>query len=516
MSPSVATIVCIAGIAALFALDRESNARVSKALWIPFVWLLLSTSRPASAWLVVFGFKSAAAPNDAPDYYYLDGSPIDRKMLFCLLAIGIVVLAGRWRQVGKLLLNNKLLLVFFFYCALSIFWSDYTFVAFKRWIKSLGDLVFVLMVFTDLQPAVAVRRLLTRAGFVLVPLSVLFVKYYGDLGRMYNPWTFLPAYTGVTENKNELGMLCLIFGVGSVWCLLDLIQSRTDTHRARRMLSHCVLLAMVFWLFWMADSVTSIACFSLAAAVMIATSFRVIARRPVVVLMLVAGVIGIAFYALFLSSGMVESLGRDPTLTGRTVIWDVVLSVRGNAVVGTGFESFWMGRRLHKVWELTMTGLQEAHNGYLELFLNLGWIGVMLLAGLIVNGYRNIMAAFRRDRAMANLKLAFFVVAIVYNFTEAGFRETTLVWIFFLLATFDVPRMAAPKAQLRPEVTPSSELSEFLLQADPVLAPEPASNSGLANYQDFSESKNLSNETWVQQPADVDSFPEVSLQRERM
>jgi len=209
-------------------------------------------------------------------------------------------------------------------------------------------------------------------------------------------------------------------------------------------------------------------------------------------------VIGIAFYALFLSSGMVESLGRDPTLTGRTVIWDVVLSVRGNALVGTGFESFWMGRRLHRVWELTMTGLQEAHNGYLELYLNLGWIGVILLAGLIINGYRNVIAAFRRDPALANLNLAFFVVAIIYNFTEAGFRETTLVWIFFLLATFAVPRMASPRVQLRPEVAPSSELSDYALQADPVVAVEFAAsefssnpglaNPGLANYEDFSES----------------------------
>ena len=153
---------------------------------------------------------------------------------------------------------------------------------------------------------------------------------------------------------------------------------------------------------------TSLACFILAAAVMVTTSFGVIARRRAIVHMLVAGVICVAFYALFLSSGMVESLGRDPTLTGRTVIWDVVLSVRGNALVGTGFESFWLGKRLHRVWELTMPGLQEAHNGYLELYLNLGWIGVILLgAVLIVTGYRNVIAAFTRGPATANRNLAF-------------------------------------------------------------------------------------------------------------
>ena len=77
-------------------------------------------------------------------------------------------------------------------------------------------------------------------------------------------------------------------------------------------------------------------------------------------------------------------MGRDSTLTGRTEIWTHVLWVAGNPLLGTGFESFWLGDRLANVWSI-MPGIQEAHNGYLEVYLNLGWIGVTLLAviGLI-------------------------------------------------------------------------------------------------------------------------------------
>ena len=82
-----------------------------------------------------------------------------------------------------------------------------------------------------------------------------------------------------------------------------------------------------------------------------------------------------------------------------------------------------------------MDGLNEAHNGYLEVYLNLGWVGVILLAGLIIAGYRNVISAFRRPQATAFLKLGFFVAAVIYNWTEAGFRETSLVWISFLIAT---------------------------------------------------------------------------------
>jgi exopolysaccharide production protein ExoQ len=486
MSPNLATIVCLAGIAALFLLAREpktgtagtagtktraAGGAISIGLWIPVIWLLLSASRPASEWLAVFGPHTAALPTDGADYY-LEGSPVDRNLLICLLVLGIAVLSRRRQQVATLLRRNKLLLAFILYCALSVLWSDYTFVAFKRWIRSLGDLVFVLIVFTELQPTVALRKLLSRAGFVLVPLSVLFIKYYPDLGREYNPWSWVPAYTGVTQNKNELGMLCLIFGLGSVWCLLHLALHRDGTHRFRRMVPYVAIVAMVVWLFWMANSMTSLSCFGMAATVMVAVSFRPVYRRPALLHLLTGGVICVALYALFFSADMVQSLGRDPTLTGRTAIWDAVLSVRGSALVGTGFESFWLGSRLHKVWEMTMPGLQEAHNGYLEVYLNLGWVGVIFLVGLIVTGYRNLIAGFRGDAGKANLRLAFFIAAVIYNFTEAGFRETTLIWIFFLLATFAIPRPAAAQAQPLPEIESSVPWAEFEPEMDPVLAGE--------------------------------------------
>jgi O-antigen ligase len=111
-------------------------------------------------------------------------------------------------------------------------------------------------------------------------------------------------------------------------------------------------------------------------------------------------------------------------------------------LVGTGFESFWLGDRLQRVWDLTAQGIQEAHNGYLEVYLNLGWVGITLLAALIVAGYRNVLAVFRRDPDAGRIRLAFLVVGVIYSLTEAGFRMMAPVWTFFLLATIAVPEPA--------------------------------------------------------------------------
>lgn len=459
MTAQIATLVFALGIVGLFLLDRDRTARTSKALWIPVVWVWIALSRPISEWLTAFGVSGVSAALDSSDRY-LEGSPVDRNVFMCLLAVGVVVLISRRRQVGTLLGRNAPILLFFSYCALSVFWSDYPDVAFKRWIKALGDVVMILIVVTDAEPLAAVKRLLARVGFLLVPLSVLFIKYYPDLGRTYNHWTWELMVTGVTTGKNLLGMTCLTMGLGSTWRFLVAYGRREDAGRTRRLVAHGAVIAMVMWLFWKANSMTSLACFLLGSALIVATRLRMFSRKPSAVHLLVAAVVFASFFALFLNPGgeLVGSLGRDASLTGRTAIWDLVLGMSGSPLFGTGFESFWLGERLDKAWQL-YKGLNEAHNGYLEVYLNLGWVGLTLLALVMLTGYRNAVAAFRYDPEIGSLRLAYFSVAVVYNFTEAAFRMLDPVWIFFLLATISVPELAFQESLPPLDVNPTTELA---------------------------------------------------------
>jgi exopolysaccharide production protein ExoQ len=471
MPPALATVVFAIGIVALFVLDRERKAHTSKGLWIPVLWLLIIGSRPVSAWLTAGGFIEAPTVDVADTY--LDGSPIDRFVFACLLVAGLIVLFNRRRQVGALLRRNWPILLFFSYCALSILWSDYSFVAFKRWTKAVGDLVMVVIVLTDFEPEAALRRLIARVGFVLIPLSVLFVKYYPDLGRVYNRWSWEYMYTGVTLNKNLLGMLCLIVGLGSAWCFLSTYRDREGTGRNRRLLAHGIVLLMIPWLLWIANSMTSAACFALGVALMVAAGSRGMTRRRALLHLLVAATATVAvFSVIFDAAGtLIASLGRDPTLTGRTAIWNLVLSLKGSSLLGTGFESFWLGQRLMDVWAV-MPGIQEAHNGYIEVFLNLGWVGIFLLGVLIVTGYRRVMAAIRHDPGAGMIRLAFFIVPVIYSLTEAGFRMMSLTWISFLLAITAVPEVSASEDILPLRIHEAETLVEYEPQVEHVFHSE--------------------------------------------
>ncbi len=449
MNQQLATIVYIAGIVALFLLDRNPNERTSKALWIPVLWLMIVGSRPVSMW-----FQSGPTISQAAQY--TEGSPIDATVFGILIAAGLLVLCLRSHEVKRFLRANLPLLLFFSYCALSIIWSDYSFVAFKRWSKAIGDLVMILIVLTDPDPLAATKRFLSRCAFVLLPLSVLFIKYYPDLGRSYNQWTWIPMYCGVTTFKNELGMVCLVLGLGSLWSFLGAWENRKMAHRSRHLIAHGVALGLAIWLFIIANSMTSLACFIMSGIVMVMTMFRFVAKRTRVVHALIGGFVALSLCSLFVDAGgsLVESLGRDPTLTGRTAIWQAVLSIHINPLLGSGFESFWMGDRLERVWAMTAKGIQEAHNGYLELYLNLGLVGVAFLAGLIVTGYRHALSVFRRDPDAGRLRLAFFTAGVIYSLTEAGFRMMSPIWIAFLLAITCVPLKLQPKKRQRRSALP--------------------------------------------------------------
>jgi O-antigen ligase len=114
-----------------------------------------------------------------------------------------------------------------------------------------------------------------------------------------------------------------------------------------------------------------------------------------------------------------------------------------NPLLGTGFESFWLGPRLETMWAQYWWHPQEAHNGYIEVFLSLGWTGVAFLALVIATGYRKVFKSWRSNAQVGSLMLAYFFIGLVYNYTEAAFfKMQAVAWMFFLFAIVRVPSIA--------------------------------------------------------------------------
>lgn len=441
MPPAIAAVLCAMGVAGLLWLARE-RTRTSPALWLPFIWFAIVGSRNVGEWL-------ESGPRLDAGSTYLEGNALDRNVLMVLIALGLVILARRYPRVRGLVVANVPVLLYFAFCGLSILWSDYPLVSLKRWFRSVGDLVMVLVILSDYDPVVALRQTLYRVGYVLLPTSILLIRYFPEWGRAYVSWSGAVMVTGVAAGKNGLGQTCLIYGLAAVWCMLVALDAESRAARNRRFAANGVIVAMACYLLWLADSKTSLACFLIAGCLMSMVSVFRFARRPAWFHPLIAGAVAAPIGVLFLGigGGALEALGRDSSLTGRTDIWDIVTEFVANPMFGAGYESFWLGQRLADIARIHGVFFTQAHNGYLEIYLNLGWIGLILLGSIMVTGYGRLTSRIRTNPNSYAVRLAYFVVAVVYNFTEGAFKMMSSVWIAFLIANLASPLAAARRTR---------------------------------------------------------------------
>jgi exopolysaccharide production protein ExoQ len=434
LTPSIACVLCWCGIAGLFYLDRDRSVRTSKALWLPVIYLWIVGSRSVSSWL---GVTPAPGTNSQ-----IDGSPLDATIYGLLLAAAIPVLVLRGKRTRRSLAASWPILMYLCYCLISVVWAFHPDVAFRRWIKSLDDLAMVLIIVTDPWPMEAIKRLIARMGFVLLPTSLLLIKYYGDLGRVYTVDGGL-TNTGVTTDKNMLGVMLFVVSLFTLWRVVSLLGARSQPNRGRHLLAQGILLTFGVVLLQMADSKTSIACFILGGGLMFATRLRAFRSRPARVHALCLAVFLAGGAALLFGGGseIAQAMGRKSDFSGRTEIWAALIPTAPGMIGGAGFESYWISPNVLKFQQTLRSWgwyrpeeLNESHDGYLEVYLNLGLVGVSLISLILVSGYRRAIEAFRRSPSIGGLLISYVVVAVIYSITEAGFRMIFIPWIFLLLA----------------------------------------------------------------------------------
>jgi exopolysaccharide production protein ExoQ len=470
MPPLLALTLSLGLSGVLLYRESRLHQNVSAAIWIPVIWLFILGSRPISVW---FSFNGPGGLDAM-----MEGSPVDRIVYLILMLAGLVVILYRRLSWKELFSSNLLLVCFIAYCAMSVAWSDFPFIAFKRWFKSLGDPLMALIILSEAAPAAAFGTVLRRCAFVLVPLSIVFIKYFPVLGRGYDDWSGAAFYTGVTTNKNMLGYLLLVFGL---WFLCTVFTKSKETDRLARRTELAVsvlFIGMILWLVKMANSQTSVIALAVASAVVVSLGSPKVRKY--------LGGVALASVAVFLTlqwafdiSGLVlAGIGRDATLTGRTDIWAAVLKLSQSAFVGSGFQSFWLGSRLEQMWaKFPVFRPNQAHNGYLEIYLNLGWIGLLLFVGVLIAFYRTMREKLERaivlddpaELALAKFSFGYFAAYLLYNVTEAIFQPLNFLFIVFLALgiRYQIQQAAVREARPEPARVPAEALSRNVLQWQP-------------------------------------------------
>lgn len=421
MPPLLALSLCALFVALLLVVERKQALSTSYALWVPTLWLMICGSRPVGLW---FG-------GSFTDGTFQEGNPFDRNILTALMLLAFAILFQRSMDWQKAVKDNFWLIVLLLYLGVSVLWSDYPFVSMKRWIRLLGAVPVAMVVLTEASPREAFERILRRCAYLLVPFSLVLIKYYPTLGASYSRWSGVLMWNGVTLTKNALAHLCLISVFLIAWSYLK--DRRGHGHRRTRATN-------------LADgTVLGLALYLLVATPSGAYSATSIATTLVILVVLfilfkyehqaqgLATLVGIAMIIFWVAMISMESflqtatslLGRDETLTGRSDIWEMALTdAWRNPVLGTGFGSYFNTGNV-----FTQTFGNTGHNGLLDVFVETGFIGVAFLIVFLLSFYQKLQRGLNTYFGWSVFGMGILVISLLTNYTESLFlKSSSYIW----------------------------------------------------------------------------------------
>lgn len=439
-------IVFITVLIWIYYQEQRDRPRVTRTTWIVVVWAVIYGSRPVTEWFSQTGGGGLAESVD-------EGNPIEAMISILFLLVGSVVLLRRKLRWDTVLKENTAVVVFYVFWWLSILWSDYPLITFKRLFKEFGAVIMALVVLTELAPAEAIKAIFVRMSYLCIPLSVILIRYFPEWGRAYVGYDKSEVmWVGVATHKNTLGVLAMVGAVFLLWDILEGWPKGARRPPRAFLASRLITLGSCWYLLLIVNSVTSLLCAVLGSVLLVVLHRTGIRNRPIR-LELIGGcliaVILILEYLVGIKEDFLDAMGRDPTLTTRTEIWPMLIELQPNAFLGAGFNTFWAGERLRISFE-KFGGIFQAHNGYLETYLNGGWFGISVLVGVLVAAYLRIRKRLIVGAPDAGIRLVVLIIAVVYNYSEASFNKIGVLWLLTVIVLMQsLPGSAFAQATCR-------------------------------------------------------------------
>ncbi len=443
MSSTLALVFCTAFVLYALRIERKQSPETTRSLWVPTVWLLYAASKPLAVW---FGVKT-----DDPEA----GSSLDRIFLIVLILLAVSILVRRKFDLRGCLGRNKWLAVLIVFMLVSVLWSPFIFTSFKRWAKELAAVLMALAVASEPSPRRAMESILRRTTYILIPFSMMLINYFPIYGRQYGRYSGSAMWIGVTTQKNGLGRLCLISSFFLIWSLVRRRQgSNPSAGKAQSALEVLFLLLSLYMLRGPSGSYSATAIAALLLGLAAYFGFLFMKKRgrtpsPGLVTTAAAALIFVGVATLFAGGSnlrsFVSTLGRESTLTGRTEVWAVLLPMAmSHGALGHGFGGFWTQR-------MRTEFITEGHNGYLDILLDTGFVGLVLMAGFIMSSARRGQRELGRDPDWGILWLSLIIMVLIHNITESSLNSlsshlTALILFLSVSSSMDRVPAAVPDA----------------------------------------------------------------------
>lgn len=441
MPPVLALALCTILVLALLRIEQTENLGTSIAVLIPTLWIMISASRPVGMW-----FQASSTGS------FEEGSSYDRFVLSALIFLSLIIIKVRDVDWLKVLKDNSWLIVLLCYLGLSTIWSDHTFVSAKRWIRICGAVPVAIVILSEPSPAEAFVRILRRCSYVLVPFSILLVKYYPHLGRGYSRWSGVLMWHGVTLTKNALGQLCLMTVFILFWIHLFYRSHRGNDTPPKNTFGDILIFLMAGSLM-LATPSGSYSATSLATLIIVVIYLLILhkgkSKATSISAIFACGIV-LAWFSMFSLESFLETtaevLGRDTTLTGRAEIWAMAFrDAMHKPILGTGFGGYFNSDN-----QFTRIYGNTGHNGLLDVFVETGIIGVLVFIAFLASFYRKARLHLVVNFTWGAFAFGVLLISLLTNYTESLFlKSSSYIWNVLVFISITLPSLQPQTAMHR-------------------------------------------------------------------
>jgi O-antigen ligase len=423
------------------ALKQQQTFRVLEYLFIIVALLLISDA--LTPLLYLDGGNGAEVSESNPSRLF---------MAMGVYSIAALLLLPRLRPAWDLLVRRPEIGLIVIWSLFSVLWSGAVAPVFRRAVADALTVVFCFYVATRYTPEEVLNRLLVvffigGCASIILCLAVPSLAVHGKTS--VEDQTNVGAWFGAYGHKAILGRACTL-------AIFTSLAVRPEIKILKN-----IRIANIFIFGLLAIMSQSRASWLMIIWGLGAMGMMQLLRTRMIESRLKVGIIvigGAAALAIAASTFVVllTAFGRGLDFSGRGEMWSgaIQLAQRENTWIGVGYRNFWLGDSAKDMLPFLEGWTRvpgHGHNGYLDTWLELGWIGAAFLAFFILRGFPSIIRAMVRapHRPALMVFAIFFLVFIINNMSASvAMRHTDILWSMSIIGTLFAARFALDEKRL--------------------------------------------------------------------
>ena len=387
---------------------------------------------------------------------------LDNIRLICnlfILIINIFLIIICYKQVLQLVKKEKLLWILMAIALFSVFWSVAPSLSIRRFFVLFNATlsgIYLAARYTIKEQINLLFWTLTTATIV----SFLVIMGLPELGIMSEETHHPGAWQGIFLHKNALGLMMVLSA------LVSFLEAKTNP---RYFYIALIVLSLSILLLIGSTSKNSLVIFGffcLTIAIYQLCQWFYKYNRPAFTITIFITIF--ITIILFLNTEVIlELMGRNSTLTGRTGLWEALLDkIWVRPWLGYGYGAFWQStsKEYLDVWREIDWKAHHGHNGFLDLWLELGLLGLSVFTlNFIYNSFCAIKKLWSNQKPELLFSVSYLLFLLLANLAESSLLGQKSLWLLYVNITLSIYKNNTKTSAHSGQTKPSTNLRRDIL-----------------------------------------------------